>query len=112
METTKTILISGANGKFNEISGLENCGTKKGSVILKDVVFDDQTELWMGYETPLKKEGTVTIEEKDESGKTVKTWKLSNSRALQFQTIDHLENDGPSFKSIELSHEGCTVEEN
>lgn len=44
----KTIHISGANGKFNEISGLENCGTQNGSVILKDVVFEDQSELWGG----------------------------------------------------------------
>lgn len=106
----KTIHISGANGKFNEISGLENCGTTNGSVTLKDVVFEDQTELWSGFGTPLENKGTVTIQEKDNNGKTVKTWKLSNSRALQFQTIDHLENDGPSFKSIELSHEGITVE--
>ncbi|WP_026450416.1 hypothetical protein [Aequorivita capsosiphonis] len=108
----KTIHISGANGKFNEISGLENCGTENGSVILNDVVFDDQTELWAGYATPFDKKGTVTIEEKDENDKTVKTWKLNNCKALQFEVIDRLENDRPSYKSIELSHEGFTVEEN
>ncbi|MCG2419306.1 hypothetical protein K8089_09750 [Aequorivita sp. F47161] len=108
----KTIHISGANGKCNEISGLENCGTTNGTVLLKDVNFEDQTELWTGYGTPLEKEGTVTIEEKDENNKTVKTWKLKNSRALQFQTSSNTGNGGPSFKSIELSHEGFTVEGN
>ncbi|OBX22088.1 hypothetical protein LX77_03870 [Gelidibacter algens] len=110
MKTLNTILISGASGKFSEISGLDDNAKKCGNVILKNVVFQPQTNLWAGYGTPLDKEGTVVLEEKNEAGESLKTWKLSNAKATKFSTGDSLDGAGPSFESIELSYDGIKVE--
>tara|TARA_R110002020_G_scaffold313168_1_gene528479 strand:+ start:160 stop:495 length:336 start_codon:yes stop_codon:yes gene_type:complete len=109
MKTIKTILIAGALGEFNEISGL-NTDTKRGTILLKNVVFKPQLELWAGYGTPLDKKGTVLIEEKDESGLSIMTWKLLNAYATQFSTNTPINGSGPSFKSIELSYEDISKE--
>jgi hypothetical protein len=110
MKTTHTILISGASGKFSTISGLDDHAKKSGSVILENVVFQPQTNLWAGYGTPLDNEGTVVIEEKNEAGESLKTWKLSNAKATKFSTGDSIDGAGPSFESIELSYDGIEGE--
>ena len=111
MKTSKTILISGALGEFSEISGL-NTEAKSGTILLKNVVFKPQLELWAGYGTPLEKKGTVIIEEKDETGLSVMTWKLLNAHATKFSTGQSINGSGPSFQSIELSYDAIHKEVN
>lgn len=120
MKTSNSIQIGGAKGEFSEISGSEITTspsdtpqktevTKSGVVVLKNVVFEDQPELWAGYGTPLEREGTVVIEQKEETGSSV-IRTLADARATKFSTGRPVNGEGPTFNSIELSYESITTE--
>lgn len=64
MKTTNIIFISEASGKCSAICELEDNAEKDGNVILKDVIFQPQTNLWAGYGTPSDNKGNEVIEKK------------------------------------------------
>ncbi len=93
---------------------------KMNRVTLKRGVFADDTRYqfynwWnktIDQQTTEGAQKDVTIKLLDEIGEPVMTWKLSKAIALKMQSTD-LKSDGNeiSIESLELGHEGLTIQE-
>lgn len=96
-------------------------GLNKGNrITMKRGVFNDDTKLqfYNWWNKTIDKQTTeaaqkdVIIKLLDEEGQPVITWKLNKAIALKMQSTD-LKSDGNeiAIESIELAHEGLTIQE-
>ena len=123
------------NVKFQEVSGLDaeaqpieyrrgtspNFSTikmpgirKSGNVTLKRGVFRQDNDFLAWFETIKRntaKRSTITIRLLDESGNTTMTWKLASAWPQKISSTDlKASGNEVAIESIEIAHEGLTIE--
>jgi len=123
------------NVKFQEVSGLDveaqpieyrrgtspNFSTikmpgiqKSGNVTLKRGVFRQDNNFFAWFESIKRntaKRSTITIRLLDESGNTTMTWKLASAWPQKISSTDlKASGNEVAIESIEIAHEGLTIE--
>jgi len=123
------------NVKFQEVSGLDveaqpieyrrgtspNFSTikmpgirKSGNVTLKRGVFRQDNDFLAWFETIKRntaKRSTITIRLLDESGNTTMTWTLASAWPQKISSTDlKASGNEVAIESIEIAHEGLTIE--
>lgn len=102
-------------GTSRDFSTIKMPGLQKsGNVTLKKGVFAKDNRLfeWLnGVKNNSAKRSIITIKLIDESGKPTMTWRLTNAWPQKFSSADlNASGNEVAIDSIELAHEGLTIE--
>jgi len=112
---TETQVIEYRHGNSKVFSTVKMPGiAKSGNITMKKGVFKSDNKYWDWYNT-IKlntiKRIPITISLLDESGSPTMTWKVLNAWPTKITATD-LKSDGneAAVESIEIAHEGITIE--
>jgi phage tail-like protein len=111
----ETQVIEYRSGSSKTFSTVKMPGLKKyGDVTLKKGIFKDSSAVWDLFQWIAKnaiQRQDVTIRLLDETGAATVVWKLKNAWPTKITGTDlKVDDDEVAVESLELAHEGITVE--